>query len=69
MSMTTFWHPNGSPMSAQQFMEQLFGKLPEFFKNETELREIWGDPKTRRKLLNGLSEKGFGPAQLAEMIL
>ena len=67
MSMTTFWHPNGSPMSAQQFMEQLFGKLPEFFKNETELREIWGDPKTRRKLLNGLSEKGFGPAQLAEM--
>ncbi len=32
MMATTFWHPDGTPMSAQQFMEQLFGKLPEFFK-------------------------------------
>src|SRR5215475_13045850 len=33
MMATTFWHPDGTPMSAQQFMEMLFGKLPEFFKN------------------------------------
>src|SRR5207249_206445 len=39
MMCTTFWHPDGTPMSAQQFMELLFGKLPEFFKNEAELRE------------------------------
>src|SRR6185436_16741454 len=32
MMCTTFWHPDGTPMSAQQFMEMLFGKLPEFFK-------------------------------------
>jgi len=38
MMMTTFWHPDGTPMSAQQFMEMLFGKLPEFFKDEAELR-------------------------------
>ena len=31
MMATTFWHPDGTPMSAQQFMEMLFGKLPEFF--------------------------------------
>jgi type I restriction enzyme R subunit len=37
---TTFWHPDGTPMSAQQFMELLFGKLPEFFKDEDELRAI-----------------------------
>src|SRR5262249_53743618 len=60
-------HPDGKPMSAQQFMEQLFGKLPEFFKNEMELREIWSDPDTRRKLLDGLSDKGIGRDQLAEM--
>ena len=54
-------------MSAQQFMELLFGKLPGFFKNEDELREIWGDPETRAKLLIGLAEKGFGDAQLTEM--
>ncbi len=54
-------------MSSQQFMEQLFGKLPEFFKNEDELRALWSDPTTRAKLLEGLVEKGFGREQLAEM--
>jgi hypothetical protein len=27
MMCTTFWHPDGTPMSAQQFMEMLFGRL------------------------------------------
>jgi len=67
MTMTTFWHPDGTPMSAQQFMEMLYGKLPEFFKNEEELRALWSRPDTRKKLLEGLSEKGFGQDQLAEM--
>ena len=67
MMCTTFWHPDGAPMSAQQFMEMLFGKLPEFFKDEAELRAIWSAPDTRRKLLQGLAEKGFGREQLAEM--
>ena len=67
MMATTFWHPDGTPMSAHQFMEMLFGKLPEFFKDEAELRAIWSVPSTRAKLLQGLSEKGFGHDQLAEM--
>ena len=67
MTMTTFWHPDGTPMSAQQFMEMLFGRLPEFFKNEQELRNLWSRPDTRKKLLEGLAEKGFGHDQLAEM--
>ena len=67
MMMTSFWHPDGTPMSAQQFMETLFGRLPEFFKDEDELRALWGDPATRAKLLEGLAEKGFGKEQLAEM--
>jgi type I restriction enzyme R subunit len=67
MMCTTFWHPDGTPMSAQQFMEMLFGKLPEFFKDEAELRTIWSAPDTRKKLLQGLGEKGFGRDQLAEM--
>jgi type I restriction enzyme R subunit len=67
MMSTTFWHPDGTPMSAQQFMEMLFGKLPDFFKNEAELRTIWSDPATRKKLLQGLADNGFGGEQLAEM--
>jgi type I site-specific restriction endonuclease len=67
MMMTSFWHPDGTPMSSQQFMELLFGKLPDFFKDETELRAIWSAPDTRKKLLQGLAEKGFGHDQLTEM--
>jgi type I restriction enzyme R subunit len=67
MMCTTFWHPDGTPMSAQQFMEMLFGKLPEFFKDEAQLRALWSVPDTRKKLLQGLAEKGFGGEQLAEM--
>ncbi len=67
MSATSFWHPDGTPMSATQFLEALYGKLPEFFKDEDELRALWSAPDTRRKLLEGLAEKGFGHAQLHEM--
>ncbi len=67
MMVTTFWHPDGTPMSAQQFLEMLFGKLPEFFKSEAELRALWSLPDTRAKLLQRLAEKGFGHEQMAEM--
>lgn len=67
LTETSFWHPDGTPMSARQFMEALFGKLPEFFKDEEELRALWSAPDTRKKLLDGLAEKGFGKDQLAEM--
>ncbi len=67
MIVTSFWQEDGTPMSSQQFMETLFGKLPEFFQNEEELRMLWSQPDTRAKLLSGLAEKGFGHDQLAEM--
>lgn len=69
MQATSFWHPDGTPMSARQFMEALFGSLPDFFHDEDELRRIWSDPKTRRQLLDGLAEKNFGLEQLKEMQL
>jgi type I restriction enzyme R subunit len=67
MMVTSFWHPDGTPMSARQFMELLFGKLPEFFKDEDELRALWSDPATRAKLLEGLAAQGFARDQMIEM--
>jgi type I restriction enzyme R subunit len=67
MVATTFWSADGRPMSAAQFLESLFGALPEFFRDEDQLREIWSDPATRKALLEGLAEKGFGREALAEM--
>jgi hypothetical protein len=54
-------------MSAQQFLEMLFARLPDFFEDEAELRTIWSVPETGKKLLGGLAQKDFGHDQLAEM--
>ena len=67
MVATTFWSADGRPMSAAQFLESLFGALPEFFRDEDQLRELWSNPETRGKLLEGLAGKGFGREALGEM--
>jgi len=67
MTATTFWRADGRPMSAAQFLEVLYGSLPEFFKDEDELRKIWSVPETRTALLAGLAEKGFSKEPLTEM--
>jgi len=67
ISVTTFWGPDGRPISAAEFLTLLFGQLPEFFRDEDELRALWCLPDTRKKLLEGLAEKGFGKEQLGEM--
>jgi type I restriction enzyme R subunit len=38
--------------------------MPELFKDEDELRAIWSQPDTRRGLIEGLAERGFGGEQL-----
>jgi type I restriction enzyme R subunit len=67
MAVTSYWHPDGTPMSSAQFLDLLFGKLPELFHDEAELRALWSNPGTRAGLLEQLAEKGFGRDQLAEM--
>ena len=60
MVATSFWSPDGRPISAAQFIEKLFGVLPDFFKDEDELRTLWGAPDTRARLLAELEERGYG---------
>lgn len=67
MSATTFWSPDGKPISASQFIKGLFGELPVLFGDEDQLRSIWGRPDTRKSLLHGLEEKGYGREQLHEV--
>lgn len=67
MVATTFMSGDGTLLSAAQFIESLFGELPSLFKSEDELRQLWGNPETRKKLLERLSEQGFGPDQLTEI--
>ncbi|MFZ1705669.1 MAG: DEAD/DEAH box helicase family protein, partial [Saprospiraceae bacterium] len=64
MIATSFWSADGKPVSAQEFMENLFGKLPELFQSESELRTLWSHPMTRRTLLEKLEEAGFSKDDL-----
>jgi len=65
MISTSFWSADGKPISVEEFLQNLFGSLPEFFKNEDELRKIWSYPITRKTLLNKLADAGYGKDQLA----
>lgn len=62
--ITSFIGPDGNPMTVQEFLNSLYGKLPELFKNEEELRSIWSNPLTRKTLLEKLDEAGFGKDEL-----
>ncbi len=64
MISTSFWSADGHPVSATEFMESLFGKLPELFKDEQELRTLWSSPLTRKVLLAKLDESGFSKEDL-----
>jgi len=64
MIATSFWSADGKPISAEEFLQNLFGKLPDFFKDEDELRKIWSVPSTRKALLESLEEAGYGKDEL-----
>jgi type I restriction enzyme R subunit len=61
---TLFWSADGKPLSAEAFLNQLLGELPNHFKSETELRQLWSHPTTRRALLDRLEYAGFGKNEL-----
>lgn len=59
MISTSFWSADGKPISAEEFLNNLFGELPKLFKDEEELRKLWGNPLTRKVLLENLESAGF----------
>ena len=65
ISATSFWSPDGKPISAAQFIGELFGALPALFRDEDGLRHLWSEPGTRKALLASLTERGFGSEQLS----
>jgi type I restriction enzyme R subunit len=67
MISTSFWNADGKPISAEEFLNNLFGELPNLFKSEDELRTLWSNPITRRILLEKLDEAGFGKEELSTL--
>ncbi len=64
MVSTSFWSADGKPVSVQEFMDNMFGAMPEFFKSEEELRKIWSNPVTRKAFLEKIAAIGYGKDEL-----
>jgi len=64
MIATSFWSADGKPISAEEFLNNLFGALPNLFKSEEELRTLWSNPITRKVLLEKLEVAGFPKSDL-----
>ncbi|PIQ76943.1 restriction endonuclease subunit R [Candidatus Peregrinibacteria bacterium CG10_big_fil_rev_8_21_14_0_10_49_24] len=64
MIATSFWSADGKPLSVEEFLESLFGALPDFFTSEEELRKIWSVPSTRKAFLDKIAEMGYGRDEL-----
>ncbi len=64
MIQTSFWSAEGRPISTEEFLNNLYGTLPDLFKDEKQLRDIWSNPQTRKTLLEKLGEMGYGKEQL-----
>jgi len=67
MISTSFWSVDGKPISAEEFLKNLYGKLPSFFKDEAELRRIWSNPTTRKAFLQRIAELGYGKEELESL--
>ena len=69
MTEKMFYSVDGKTMTLAEFIQSLFNTLdmPEFFKNEEELRAIWSVPAKRKQLLHNLENAGFPQKQLEDI--
>ena len=59
IASTTYWSHDGKPITAQEFMDQLFGDIGTLVASEDELRTVWSDPGRRMAFIQRLVELGY----------
>lgn len=62
-----FMDVDGKPISTKDFIEKIFGHLPQYFNSKEELIKIWANPLSREKLLHKLEIAGFGIDKLTSL--
>lgn len=67
LAETTYWSHDGRPITATEFMQQLFGDLGSMVTSEGELRAIWCDPDRREGFMQRLIEMGYDTDRLEDM--
>ena len=51
-------------ISLKEYVDKLFGRIPDFFSGADDLRKKWSNPETREQLLRTLDEAGFAEEKL-----
>jgi len=51
-------------ISLEEYVQKLFGRIPDFFTGVDDLHDKWANPDTRIQLLNTLDEAGFAEEKL-----
>lgn len=67
IAATTYWSHDGRPITAEEFMEQLFGDLGTLVASEDELRAVWSDPERREGFIQRLVELGYDRDRMDDM--
>jgi type I restriction enzyme R subunit len=67
IASTTYWSPEGKPISAAEFLERLFGDLSGIVADEDQLRAVWSDPDTREHFLQQLADRGYEQDRLDDI--
>jgi type I restriction enzyme R subunit len=67
LSTTTYWSPEGKPISATEFLQRLFGDLSGLVADEDQLRATWSDPDSREQLVAQLEDRGYDQDRLDDI--
>ncbi|WP_416915637.1 MAG: EcoAI/FtnUII family type I restriction enzme subunit R [Roseicyclus sp.] len=67
IATTTYWGPDGKPMSAVQFLERLFGDLSQLVVDEDQLRDVWSNPDNRERFIDQLADHGYDQDRLNDI--
>ncbi len=51
-------------VTLEEYVQRLFGRIPDFFSGADDLREKWSNPETRADLLKTMDEAGFAEDKL-----
>lgn len=65
---TRYLDPNTwKHLSSEEFLQKIVWELPNFYKDEHQLRMLWSNPETREELLNWLSHIWLDTEQLDDL--
>lgn len=64
---TSYVGADGRPLKTSEYLTLLVGILGEFYDDEEKLREVWANPKSRKKLLERLRAMNIDDEQLEDL--